>query len=65
VACMRTRKGSFRVLVGKYDEQRPLETHGRRREDNKIEGISKSGMRIWTGMIWFRIREGSELLSVR
>jgi hypothetical protein len=62
---MRKRKGAYRVLVGKYEEQWPLETHRRGREENKIEGISKSGMGIWTGLIWLRIRIGSGLLSVQ
>jgi hypothetical protein len=42
--------------VGNYEEQWPLETQRRGREKNKIEGISKSGMGIWTGLIWLRIR---------
>jgi hypothetical protein len=47
-ACRRKRKGVYRVLVGKHEEQWPLETHRRKWEDNKIEGISKSGIGIWT-----------------
>jgi hypothetical protein len=64
VAWMGNSYGAYRVLVGKYKEQRPLETHRRRREDSKLEGISKSGIGIWTGLIWLSIRTGSGFLSV-
>jgi hypothetical protein len=32
---MRKRIDAYRVLVGKYEEQWPHETHRRRREENK------------------------------
>jgi len=43
---MRKSKGAYRVLVGKCEEQWPLETHRCGREENKIEGV-----------IWFLLGE--------
>ena len=34
VACMRERRGVYRVLVGKPEGNRPIGRHGRRWEDN-------------------------------
>ena len=59
MARMRTKKSAYRVLVGKYEEQWPLETQRRKMEDKKIEGISKSEMGIWTGLIWLRIDQAA------
>jgi hypothetical protein len=47
------------VLVGKPEGKRPLGKPKRRWEDNikYYDGCSGSGMGVWTGSRWLRIRQ--------
>ena len=58
VARMRERRGVYRVLVGKPEENIPLGRLSRRREDNIKTDIQEVGGGAWTGLIWLRIRTG-------
>jgi len=50
------RRGAYRVLVGKPEEQRPL---GRPRHKwENSNGSSRSGMGAWTGLSCLRIGTG-------
>jgi len=55
---MRERRGVYRVLVGKPEENIPLGRLSRRREDNIKTDIQEVGGGAWTGLIWLRIRTG-------
>jgi len=60
VACMRDRRGIYRVLVGKLEGKRPL---GRPRWKNNIKiGLQKWDVGAWTGLIWLSIGTGSRHL---
>jgi hypothetical protein len=48
VACMRVRRGVYRVLVGKPEGSRPLATPRYRWEDNVKMDLQKVG---WSGMV--------------
>jgi len=54
VACVRERRGVYRVLVGKPEEKRPLGRPRRRWEDN----IKMDLQGVWTGLSWLRIGTG-------
>ena len=55
VACMRERRGIYRVLVGKPEGKRPLGRPRRRWDNNKMD-LREVG--IWTGSSWLRIGTG-------
>jgi hypothetical protein len=48
VACMRKRRGAYRILVGKPEGKKPLRRHRRRWENNIItilrRGMSRYGL---------------------
>jgi hypothetical protein len=46
-------RGAYRVLVGKPEGKRPLETTRHRWEDN-----IKMDVGVWTGLSWLRIQTG-------
>jgi hypothetical protein len=62
VARMGERRGAYRVLVGKPEGRRPLETPRSRWEDNIKMDLREVGWGAWTGSIWLRIGTGDELL---
>jgi hypothetical protein len=48
----------YRVLVGKPEENRPLERPRRRWEDNIKMDFQEVGYGVWTGLSWLRIDTG-------
>ena len=64
VARMGEKIGTYRVLVGKPEGKRHLEDPG---VDGRIilKGSARSGMEVWTGLIWFRVRRGGGLSPMR
>jgi len=65
VACMRERRGIYRVLVGKPEGKRPLVRPRRRWEDNIKVGFRKWDMGVWTGSSWLRIGTVGGHLRIR
>jgi hypothetical protein len=59
------RSGAYRVLVGKPEERRPLQTLRRRWEDNIKMDLLEVGCGARTRSIWLRTRTGGELLRMR
>jgi hypothetical protein len=59
---MRERRGSYRALVRKPEERRPLGRPRRRWEDNIKMDLREVGWGAWTGSIWPRIGTGGGLL---
>jgi hypothetical protein len=57
-------RGAYEILVGRPDGKRPLGRSRRRWEDNIKMDLEEVGW-VWTGLIWFRIRTGGGLLSMR
>jgi hypothetical protein len=57
VACMRERKGVYRVLVGKTEGKRPLERPRRRREYKIKMALQKVGC---GGMHWYDLAQERE-----
>ena len=55
MARMGERRGTYRVLVGKYEGKRPLGRQKRRWEDNIEVDLQGVGRGAWTGLIWLRI----------
>jgi hypothetical protein len=64
-ACSRhkeKRRGVYRILMGKYEGNRPLGRPRHRWEDtNKID-LQEVRCGEWTGLIWLRIGTGSKHL---
>jgi hypothetical protein len=58
VACMRDRRGVYRVLVGKPEGKRPLGRPRCRWEDNSKMDLEEVGCGAWTGSIWLRTETG-------
>jgi hypothetical protein len=54
VACMRERRGIYRVLVGKPEGKRPLGRPRRRREDNIKMNFQEVGCE---GMYWINLAQ--------
>jgi hypothetical protein len=54
---MRDRRGSYRVLVGRPDGNRPLGRPRRRLEDNMKMGLQEV---VWAGMEWIAVAEGGD-----
>jgi hypothetical protein len=65
VARVGDRRSAYRILVGRPEGKRPLGRLKLGWEDNIMNGSSKGGMRVWTGLIWLRVGTGSELLCRR
>ena len=59
---MGERRGALKVLVGKPEGERALVRLRHRWEDNIKMDLQEVGWEAWTGLIWLRIRTGSELL---
>ena len=61
MACVVTRRGVYRLLVGKPEENRQL---GRPRHRQIILKcvLKKLGRRVWTGLIWLRVGTSGSLL---
>jgi hypothetical protein len=57
----RETRGTYRVLVRRPDERRPLGIW----EDNIKIDHREVGRETWTGLIWLRIGEGGRMLSMR
>jgi hypothetical protein len=55
-------RDSYRVLVGKPEERRPLRRPRRRWEDNIKMDLREVEFGAWTGSIWLRIGTCGELL---
>jgi hypothetical protein len=52
--------GAYRVLVGKLDGKKPLETHRLILEDNiKMSFINRMG--AWIGFIWLRLEDNIKM----
>jgi len=58
VARMEEKRDVYRVLVGKPEGKRPLGRPKRRWEDNIKMDLQKWDVRVWTGLIWLRMRTG-------
>jgi hypothetical protein len=58
VACIGERKGAYRVVVGKREEQRPLGKPTHKWEDNIKKDLQEAKWGKWTGLIWLRIGPG-------
>ena len=56
------RRGIYRVLVGKPDEEQPVRKPCRRWKDNIKVYLKEVGWGPWTGLIWLRIGTRSGLL---
>jgi hypothetical protein len=59
VACMRYRRGAYRILVGRPEGKRPLGRPRRRWEDTIKMDLQEAG---WTESIWLRIGTDGGLL---
>jgi len=59
LACMRERKGVYRVLVGKPEGKRPRGNPRRRWEGNIRWNFRKWDVSAWTGSSWLRIGTGA------
>jgi hypothetical protein len=59
---MGKRIGVYRVLVEKPDGNRPLGRPRRKWENNIKWNFRNWDVRVWTGLIWLRIRTGGGLL---
>jgi hypothetical protein len=57
VARLEERRGVYRVLVGKYEGQRPVGRHRRRWQDNIKIDLQERELG-WTCLIWIRIGMG-------
>jgi len=55
---MEEKRDVYRVLVGKPEGKRPLGRPKRRWEDNIKMDLQKWDVRVWTGLIWLRMRTG-------
>jgi hypothetical protein len=55
-------RGAYRILVGRPEGRRPLETPRHRWEDNIKMDLQEVGWGAWTGLIWLRIGTGGGLL---
>jgi hypothetical protein len=51
-------RGVYRVLVGKFEGERPLERPWRRCEDNIKMDFQKVGCGVRSGLSWLRIGTG-------
>jgi hypothetical protein len=58
---MGKRRGTYRILVGKYEGRRPFRKHRCRWDDNLFIFRKWDGG-AWTGLIWLRIGTGGGLL---
>ena len=56
------RRGAYKVLVGKPEEERPFGRPRRRWEDNIKKNIQEVGWAEWTGLSWLKTRTGGGLL---
>jgi hypothetical protein len=64
VARMGEKRNAYRLLVGKPEGKRPLGSPSRMWVDNvrmDLVEVGWDGM-MWTGLVWFRIGTGGELL---
>jgi hypothetical protein len=61
-AGMGEKRGAYRVLVGKPEENRALRRPGHRWEGNIKMDPQEVEWGAWTGMNWLRIRTGGGLL---
>jgi hypothetical protein len=52
----------YKVLVGKPDVKGPLGRPRRRWEDGIRMDLRETGLGVWTGFDWLRIRTGGALL---
>jgi hypothetical protein len=52
----------YKVLVGKPKGKGPLRRPRRIREDGIRMDLGEIGWRVWIGLIWLRIRNGSGML---
>jgi hypothetical protein len=52
----------YRLLVGKPEGKRPLRRPRRRWMYNIKMDLLEIGVNFWTGLVWFRIGTGGELL---
>ena len=57
VVRMVERRGAYRVLVRKYEVQRPVGPHRHRWQDNIKMDLQERGLG-WTCLIWIRIETG-------
>jgi hypothetical protein len=62
VARMGKKRNVCRLLVGKPVGKRPLGRQRRRWIDNIKLDLLEIGLNVWTGLVWFRIGTGGELL---
>jgi len=51
VALMGKGRGAYRILVGKYEKNRPLGRHMRRLHDNIKMDLQEIGWRAWVGLM--------------
>jgi len=58
VACMRERRGIYRVLVGKPQVKRPIGRPRHSWEDNIKMDLLEVDVGAWTGSNWLRIGTG-------
>jgi hypothetical protein len=56
VACMGAKRNAYKILVGKLEGKKPLGRPQHRLETNIEIDLKETGMRIWIGSIWLRIR---------
>jgi hypothetical protein len=62
VARMGEKRSPLRLLVGKPEGRRPLGRPSRRWVDNIRMDLVEVGWVMWTGLVWFRIGTGGEVL---
>jgi hypothetical protein len=56
------RRSAYRILVGKYEGNRPLGWSRRRWENKSIMDLKEVGCGVRTGMLWVRIGPGDRFL---
>jgi hypothetical protein len=59
---MGEKRNAYRLLVGKPEGKRPLGRPSSRRVDNIRMDLGEGNGVMWTGLVWFRIGTGGELL---
>ena len=64
VECMGERRGTYRVLVGKYEGKSPFDI-SRCRWENNIKICRKLDVEAWSELIWLRIGTGGGHLWMR
>jgi hypothetical protein len=52
---MEEKRNAYKLLVGKQEGKRPLETPRRRWVDNIKMELREIVWMVWTGLIWLRI----------